>query len=290
MYNSDGTSALPRSKREPLLAKTNASITQMFTQADPTLDARLGRTPTMDEMISDWRRTVKLSTDWAACEADPLGDGDQSYVELTGANGVGLSKAGSSLSNFWSDGEIMGVLLSPAPEQLKDAIAPRFVRDCIEGRRDRVRAALRSARAEGADALRDLVRRRHTDLRMPPLSWVIAGSRGVGKGHLPPGADLSADHLACAKELIAAGADIEARDIAGYSPLFHAVSPSHNSRQSMAIAAALIAGGADVNSANRTGTNMLSSAVMGGDASAFNLLIESGADYGKANGACGIFF
>jgi len=75
------------------------------------------------------------------------------------------------------------------------------------------------------------------------------------------------------KDFLAKGADVNAKDDSGWTPLIHAANRGHNE-----VAALLIAKGADVNAKNEGGVTTLSFAVSEGHKEIAELLIAKGAD------------
>jgi hypothetical protein len=90
------------------------------------------------------------------------------------------------------------------------------------------------------------------------------------------------------KALIAAGADLRARNRRGAEPLHYAVdgapgSPTWNPRAQAATVACLIAAGADPNAMDRSGVTPLHRAVRTRCAAAVSKLLEGGADARREN-------
>ena len=84
-------------------------------------------------------------------------------------------------------------------------------------------------------------------------------------------------NLATAKQAIADGADVNAKDYAGFSPLHHAAT------QQIAIAELLISKGADVNAKNDSGSTPLHWAVNHDFKELTELLIQKGANVSPKN-------
>jgi len=93
-----------------------------------------------------------------------------------------------------------------------------------------------------------------------------------------------------AKRLIAAGADVRARNRRGAEPLHYAAdggpgSPSWSPREQAATIACLIAAGADSNASDKSGVTPLHRAVRTRCAAAVKALLDGGADARLANGS-----
>ncbi len=91
-----------------------------------------------------------------------------------------------------------------------------------------------------------------------------------------------------ARELIAAGADVSARNCRGAEPLHYAVdgvpgSHTWNPTAQAATVAALIEAGADTNAADKSGVTPLHRAVRTRCAAAVKVLLDSGADFRRKN-------
>ena len=91
--------------------------------------------------------------------------------------------------------------------------------------------------------IKKLIERRETLLRMPALMHVIVGARCQAGG---PGSD----HMAVMEILLEAGADIQCKDMAGYTPLHHCLTMYGNDL-TLKMAKRLIEAGANVNAQNR---------------------------------------
>ena len=85
------------------------------------------------------------------------------------------------------------------------------------------------------------------------------------------------DHEKILAKLIELGANINAKDVAGYTPLHHCVTCSSNST-TLSMARQLLKAGADPNIQNRFGCTALFEPVMTADLEAVELLLEFGAD------------
>jgi hypothetical protein len=93
-----------------------------------------------------------------------------------------------------------------------------------------------------------------------------------------------------AKALIAAGADVRARNRRGAEPLHYAAdgipgSPSWNPREQAATIAVLLAAGADPNATDKSGVTPLHRAVRTRCAAAVRALLDGGADARRVNGS-----
>jgi hypothetical protein len=160
-------------------------------------------------------------------------------------------------------------------------ILPNFHVDCFFGRAAAVDAAIAAASAPDApipagsrSALEALLELRASVLRVPPITCCIAGARVKDKErHKFPGAD----HMAVAKALIDAGCRVDAKDIAGCTPLHHCVS-AQASRTSLAIVKLLGDAGANPEMRCRAGWLPLAQPTMSRMLEAVTALLEIGAN------------
>ena len=227
------------------------------------------------------RRRLSVATDWAANDADPLSDGDQSAL-----NADIPGSPGEDILNIWCVGWEINLLMSEAPALLKLALVPRLPLACAYGDAPAVRAVIAG---KPADEVTKLVNSHYGVLRMTPLHFCAAGARNCGTPFFPAAVAPTADHLAVAEVLLAAGARLEARDVAGFTPLAQATT-SAASRESLAVADRLLKAGANVQPVDRFGRTPLvqfGSAVSTFKLKAYNgtpaallLLLEAGANAG----------
>jgi|AntAceMinimDraft_1070359.scaffolds.fasta_scaffold19976_2 hypothetical protein len=153
-------------------------------------------------------------------------------------------------------------------------------------------AAKRAAQAAGGihgeeDAIGDddecptylttLLEHRASMLRLPPIISCINGARMISKGQLPRDVTARADHLRVARALLSAGCRVDARDVAGHTPLHHCTT-SQCSDESIAIASLLIARGADVEAKIRAGSMPIAAPMMSRKLNAVTLLLGAGAN------------
>lgn len=184
-------------------------------------------------------RLAALSVvDASISAADPLGDGDQTFVE-----GDFPSQRGSHLRQFWSNGgDFIAIINSGSwdPHVI-------FHRCCYFGQADSVKALIDST-APNSEEMKQLLEGRVSVLRNSPLISCVAGARRS----MPA----PADHLRTADLLCAAGARVNSRDIAGFAPTQHATT-SYASADSLAIYNLLVHKyGADPNDKNRFGNEL----------------------------------
>ena len=232
----------------------------------------------------------------AACtneqsKADPLGDGDQSFVRaaMESDKGMRLKRA----RNTGMDYNLCNL--------------STFARACAAGDLTTVEEALALVRSR-PKALRELLERRELLLRFTPLLCCIAGGQRmqpVDLDHLPP--DVPPEqaaalrrqaaamrtastnghrpaglrpggiqHVAVARVLLDAGANANAKDVAGFTP-FH-LSCDKDNETALKIAAMLPAYRGNPNLKNRFGAVPLIDATQGRQLRAVTVLVEAGAD------------
>jgi hypothetical protein len=156
-----------------------------------------------------------------------------------------------------------------------------WMKDCYSGDIAKVKAHLKCQPK--------LLDRRESLLRCNGLLHVILGSRylGSGKPELSVTPKITTRHFECVKFLLEQGTHVDCRDFCGYTPLHHCTGVFGNER-SLKFAQYFVAQGADVNARNRFGATPLFAPVMSDNYSCFDWLLENGADpnltdnYGKS--------
>jgi hypothetical protein len=210
---------------------------------------------------AQYAATLARSTDMARNAADAYGDGDQSAVvaHMPGTPGQDLVDA-------WASGMDFNPL-----DPCRAAEHSPLLLDAFFGRFAAVEAALSAARAAGGDALKRTLERRETLLRFSPLLACISGAR------MEPPLGGSEDHMRVVRALLAAGANANARDVAGYTPCMH-VTINNTSARALAFLPLFVRAGGDVNARNRAGRTALMEPTMGNRHDAVRALMAHGAD------------
>jgi hypothetical protein len=264
--------------------------------------------PSVDLIVSNERAAFSCCTDYALCEADPYGDGDQTPLPSS------RSSKHQRFVGAWADGATVNIFLQ-APLRLivdvfKGELGERgvsFARSCAFGNALAVKRAIIAAGEEPGGTLRSLLEARHTPSRVSPLHCVVVGSKllamggGGGLGALPAcaapsgaGSNAPPDHEEVARLLLSAGARPEPRDVRGCTPLHLATSLGW-SAESLRVAAVLLRHGARPDARDRSGRVPLLEAAMSASPAAdalmpgphprgeaalppARLLLESGAD------------
>jgi hypothetical protein len=240
---------------------------------------------------------VAKTTSAALNDADPLSDGDQSSL-----NKFWPGTKSQSLIDIWCSGLSFGYLIRNADinggwvesgasllEIAQALSVPAFPHLALavaasRGNADRVAALLKPLSGE---ALRDVLERRVTPLRLSPLLLACAGSRCIGKlNHLSPEDEAMADYIRVVTLLLRAGARVDAKDVLGMTPWHHCLT-SMFSRTSLEVAQFLLrgnhggAGVLDVNARSRGGRTALIEVSMdltGSKLPAAILALEAGTD------------
>ncbi|OSX69887.1 hypothetical protein BU14_1041s0003 [Porphyra umbilicalis] len=203
--------------------------------------------------------------------ADPTGDGDQSVLR-TRRDEAGDAEC-APLRAAWATGL----------DVVEVAQADPWLSDCILGAVDGVAASLARARASGGDAaVRRLVDTRASLLRLSSVGVVVCGSRlgftpaaGAGGGG-DGGRRRVGRYAETLSALLAAGANADAKDIAGHNPVACATGVGACAT-SLALVPPLVAAGGDPNCVNRFGEPILMAPISIGDAAAFTALLRAGA-------------
>eukprot|EP00737_Agarophyton_chilense_P001358 gb/GEZJ01001527.1/.p1 GENE.gb/GEZJ01001527.1/~~gb/GEZJ01001527.1/.p1 ORF type:complete len:385 (+),score=41.58 gb/GEZJ01001527.1/:82-1155(+) len=197
-----------------------------------------------------------------AAQSDPFGDGDQSAL---------ASLTFHPLRKAWATGldarDI--VLTKSASRNLHRAAWDADVKS--------VHALIRAAREKlhrgHSNALTHLLERRLSNLRLPPLHYACFSARS--RSYISE-RDTN-NYVAVVHALCRAGARVDSRDIAGYTPLSIASSFLSNPT-TLRMARVLVAYGADPNATTRFGEPIIVSSIIGANTDAFATLLRAGVD------------
>jgi len=245
-----------------------------------------------------FERMLSRTTDLARNRSDAFGDGDQSPVQacvprlgpvaarlrsLPARVRSGVpGSAGQDLIDVWSAGADFNPECSEMSLGLSALLMAAFFGDASA-----VEKGIAAARARGAEALTQALERRETLLRFTPLHSCTSGARVANTRR-------GADHVRVARALLDAGARPNAKDVAGYTPVFHCTFHSATAT-SLAILPLVIAAGGDVNLRNRAGRCALIEPTMNGRGEIVEMLMKAGADprlrdnCGGAATSCAVF-
>ncbi|KAI0564827.1 hypothetical protein FGB62_23g228 [Gracilaria domingensis] len=200
-----------------------------------------------------------------AARSDPYGDGDQS--PLAAAPFHPLRKA-------WATG------LDARDAVFKQSASCSLHRCAWEADVHRLQSLIRAARDKqrlGSQfALTHLLEKRLSNLRLSPLHYVCFSARSCTN----MSERMATNYVDVVHALCRAGARVDSRDIAGYTPLSIACSFISNPT-TLRMARVLVAYGADPNANTRFGEHIVVSAVIGGKKDAFRTLLRAGADLSK---------
>lgn len=142
---------------------------------------------------------------------------------------------------------------------------------CASGQADGVTTSITLAeRNGGRRAVRRLVNERELLFRFSPLHIAVAGSQRIVRDSRMP-----AEPLAVVRALLEAGADPNAKDVAGYSVI--ALCGDISTGATLAILAMVASFGGDVDARDRFGMMPLGTAVMARSADMVSALLEAGA-------------
>jgi hypothetical protein len=213
---------------------------------------------TVEARRTQFERILSRSTDLARNRADPFGDGDQSSVQA-GMPGT----PGQDLIEVWSSGADFNPV--EMPEGLTTLLKAAFLGDAAV-----VEKEVAAVRARGTEALAQALERRETLLRFTPLLSCLSGARAMASRR-------GADHVRVARTLLAAGARVNARDVAGYTAVMHACFYTATP-VSLAILPLLLQAGGDVNHRNRAGRCALIEPTMNARNDIIQALMAAGAD------------
>ena len=144
----------------------------------------------------------------------------------------------------------------------------QFFKECFDANHKEVQKCLNNA----TNPIK-LMEHRETMMRFNAAVCVVQGAR-----LLPKDTYLGSNYCKTLKLLIKAGVDIHAKDVAGYSVLFHCVTAFGNINETLKLAKILLDAGADVNAQNRFGCTPLHENTLVRRYEVLNFLIENGAD------------
>lgn len=219
----------------------------------------------MERGVHNMSRAAKRAVVAAirAGESDPYGDGDQSCLAtLPGMAGVHQTQG---LRDAWSTGL----------DLMETAEREPFHFACLVGDAAAVGATIAAARRidDRGEAVKRLLERRVSLMRLPALGFVVYGARltPVPGSPAPPG-----QHAAVLRLLLDAGAAADARDIAGYNAVASATGVGACAA-TLAMVPPLVAAGGDPCAVNRFGEPILMMPIQTGNVEAFKVLLRAGA-------------
>lgn len=204
---------------------------------------------------------------------DEYGDGDQRPI-------LNLLK-GRPLRELWSSSGDLFEKLDGTPCGMSpfwvacfngDAAAVRrHVDDCRETERSKEDPPSSQPRFPVSELTR-LLEKRESMLRYPPLHAVVEGARCLPSRP-------AASFVDAAAALVAAGARVDSRDVAGYTALAKCTNGVDITDACLMIAVDVLGpAGADANLANRFGETPIGAAVPRGNVGCLSALLELGAD------------
>ena len=234
----------------------------------------------------------RATCDEALNARDAYGDGDQSFLDDEPGSGVGGESKAQPLREMWSTG-------GDSYDMITSGRVSEFFLACFSGDVRTVKDLIARARRGGAvtstgtssrleeeterdsdGQLKKLLERRETSMRFSPIFAAITGARTAASSTSGGARELS--HLEVVRALVEAGANVHARDIAGYSPLAHCVGGFGDMAATLDIAIKVLGpAGANPNAVNRFGEPPLESAIMTGRTDTLVALLELGADPNK---------
>jgi len=194
-----------------------------------------------------------------------LDDGDQSPLKGDKAQ---------VLRNQWGN----GMDYNPENDHLSD-----WMKSLYRGDYDAVMKLINSQEKEKMGMLLEV---RESMMNVSAIFHVIIGARTLcGRNPLFRDAQMKAqqnskvkfEHQKILDKLIELGANIQAKDVAGYTPLHHCLT-TYSNPTTLSMARQLLKAGADPNMKNRFGCTPLMEPVMAANMEALKLLLEYGAD------------
>ena len=204
---------------------------------------------------------------------DEYGDGDQKPI-LTLLKGIPLRELWSSSGDLFEklDGTPCG--MSPfwvACFNGDAAAVRRHIDDCRQTERSK-RSKEDPPSSQPPSELTRLLEKRESMLRYPPLHAVVEGARCLPSRP-------AASFVDAAAALVAAGARVDSRDVAGHTALAKCTDGVDTTDACLMIAVDVLGpAGADANLANRFGDTPIGAAVLRGNVGCLSALLELGAD------------
>ena len=191
---------------------------------------------------------------------DLYGNGDQSSVKADFPH-----EPGYRFRDFWaSSGNFYETVM-------EGGAGSDFMRNCFRGHADKVKEAIDNT-GPGSTARMHLLEYRESNLRYSPLMTCICGAKNREYLRLTDG-----DHFRVAEYLCEAGACVDSKDVAGYTPVHQATSCTANAH-SLAIFRLLCHKyGANPNVPNRFGDIALTEPLMRGLEDNVEALLACGA-------------
>lgn len=198
----------------------------------------------------------------AAAQNDPYGDGDQSQLP---------NPTFHPLRESWATG------LDAQTAVLAEEEAWEMNRSAWEPDLEEVNELIEKARQKEAEgdhgALTRVLERRLSLMRLSPLHYACFSARS--RANITE--EGSQEFVDVVEALCRAGARVDSRDIAGYTPLSVAAGFMSNST-TIRMAEVLISYGANVNARTRFGESILVPTIMGANVDSFRTLLRNGAD------------
>jgi ankyrin repeat protein len=204
---------------------------------------------------------------------DEYGDGDQKPI-LNLLKGIPLRELWSSSGDLFEklDGTPCG--MSPfwvACFNGDAAAVRRHIDDCRQTERSK-RSKEDPPSSQPPSELTRLLEKRESMLRYPPLHAVVKGARCLPSRP-------AASFVDAAAALVAAGARVDSRDVAGHTALAKCTDGVDTTDACLMIAVDVLGpAGADANLANRFGETPIGAAVLRGNVGCLSALLELGAD------------
>lgn len=198
-----------------------------------------------------------------SAKTDPLGDADQSDVTKE-------DEDEEALRNAW----VSGLNFQKVIESNQSNV--QFHVMCFYGQADAVEKKIQETKEKTPNDLSQLLESRASYLRLTPLHFAATGARDRQKDHY------NSRHAQVMQALIDAGARVDAKDIAGFTPLA-TLTGFGATPYSLSLASILADAGAKLQVTNRLGLGILMPALMENNQKAFRTLLDLGANVDQVN-------
>lgn len=248
------------------------------------LQLALRRLPTP---LSSHERKVLAETIRASAQ-DPFGDGDQSPVPDPSLPFLVKLRArdpsAARRRNYEAQEPLQAAWETFLDLQLTlQASGSSFYRDCYHGRvvdvQNKIKEAQRKVCHGNPDCMKHLLEKRISLMRLTPLHVCCVGSVTLeDSSELGESEGPDRCFAAVIENLCKAGANVDARDICGYTPLFYLAGVLCPRESASLLVPLLLEHGADPDAKSRFGRCVLSYALEAGNMPAFRDLVAFGVD------------
>ena len=246
------------------IVQDNNKISSMLTRETWGKNKEILENSENDDYRKQLRSIIAKSTNLKLNDSDLYGNGDQSkIIHFPGTSGQDLIEVWSSGADY-----------NPMDSNMAKSY-PQFYMHCFYGNYDNVLAILSDAENISLEHIRKILDKRVSLLRFSALMFCISGASMIDS--FPIESKKLARHLDVTKLLIKYGADINAKDLAGYSCI-HQCTTSASNQHKLKIGLLLIEYNVDCNARTRAGSLPIYEPIMYQRKDCLRVLCEGGCD------------